>query len=97
MLVDAFLFGLAVAALTVVYSAMTCECYPEKRRSVFLISGIAGGVGGVLGPTLQGKWLLHAERTGASWGASYYAAAGLLGLLIVWLCYFGEVRCRSAN
>jgi len=83
-LVDAFLFGLAVAALTVVYSAMTCECYPEKRQSVFLISGIAGGVGGVLGPTVQGKWLLQAERTGASWGASYYAAAGLLGLLIMW-------------
>jgi MFS family permease len=81
---DAFLFGLSMAALIVVYSAITCECYPEKRQSVFLISGVMGSVGGVLGPAVQGKWLVHAERTGASWGTAYFVGAALLGTLIVW-------------
>src|SRR5579863_5765277 len=83
-LVAAFIFGLSVAAVAVVYSAMICESYPERRQSLFFLSGILDGLGAMLGPAALGKWLLHAERTGANWKIGYYISSAVLGILLLW-------------
>lgn len=86
----AFIFGLAVAALVVVYSAIICDTFPDSRQSLFFLSGIFDGIGAVVGPAALGEWLENSERTGSNWSIGYYATAVILAILLLWTVSLGS-------
>lgn len=83
-LLGAFGFGLAMAALAVVYSSVISAHFGDKRQSVFFLAGLADGSGAVVGAAALGGWFGYAERSGGSWRIGYYFAAAIVAALILW-------------
>jgi fucose permease len=83
-LLGAFCFGLAMTALSVIYSCIISGHFGQKRQSVFFLTGLADGSGAVAGTAALGAWFAHAESAGGNWRAAYYAAAAIVAAQALW-------------
>ncbi len=83
-LLGAFCFGLALSALNVICNALISNHFSDKRQSVFFVMGLCDSGGAVAGPALIGRWFAYAQRTGASWRAGYFGAAGAAAAFLPW-------------
>jgi MFS family permease len=62
-LLVAFCFGLAMTALSFIYSSMFSRHFDQKRQSVFFRAGLAAGSGTVTGTAALGAWFTYAEES----------------------------------
>lgn len=83
-LVGAFCFGLGVLSVAVTTASIIGEHFGALRQRLFLLHGICGSAGSMLGPAAMGWWLANVERFGKSWRMGYFATAGLIAVLILW-------------
>ena len=83
-MVGAFSFGLAMASLDVVCSALIAKHFGERRQSVFLLYAANSSFGGILGPAALGWWQMHGQTPRENWRTEYYAIAAVLVPLAAW-------------
>jgi len=83
-LVGAFCFGLGVLSISVTTASIIGEHFGAIRQRLFLLQGISGSTGNIIGPAALGWWLGNVERLGTSWRIGYYATAVLVALLVFW-------------
>jgi MFS transporter, FSR family, fosmidomycin resistance protein len=83
-LVGAFCFGLGVLSISVTTASIIGEHFGAIRQRLFLLQGMSGSTGNIIGPALLGWWLGNVERLGGSWRIGYFFTAVILGLLVLW-------------
>ena len=83
-LVAAGLFGFSIIGLVVVGSSIVSRHFAERRQSVFLITGLSDSSGTMIGPAALGWWFVRAEQWHMSWRLGYFAAAMVMGALLIW-------------
>jgi MFS family permease len=83
-MVGAFGFGIAMASLDVVCSALIARHFAERRQSVFLLYAANSSFGGILGPAALGWWQIHGQTPRDNWRIEYYVLAAVLVPLAAW-------------
>lgn len=83
-LVGAFCFGLGVLSISVTTASIIGEHFGAIRQRLFLLQGMSGSTGNIIGPAALGWWLGNVERLGTSWRIGYYATAALVAMLVFW-------------
>lgn len=86
-LVSAFFFGLAIAAVVVIISSIISGHFGDKRQSVFFLSALSDAGGSMMGPAVLGWWFVQADRLQMSWRSGYYVGAGVMGVLLLWALF----------
>jgi MFS family permease len=86
------MLGLAIVALVVITSSIITRHFPERRQSVFLLSGLSDASGSMLGPAFMGWWIVNSSRWDLTWRSGYLIGAAVLGVLLVWALFIGSDR-----
>jgi len=80
----AFFAGTGVLSVEVITSCLVSDLFNARRQILFLVLGLTGATGCILGPATLGWWLKHAAQFGGTWRTAFYFAAAIMGALALW-------------